>query len=238
MAPVFPWGPTIDGSVEGISDTPLNTILAGKWNVVPLLIGTNHNEGSIFLSSLRIIAGVSLPMNLTSLNTALLHFFNETAIQDILMQYPDYDYNSTDSRTSMILRDTEFLCPSRRAARAVSSQGVPVYMYHWAYHGDFIEDPILGDYHSSEIEFVFDNAWPPEIHQFSPRDQAMSDIMGQYWTNFAKSLSPNGPVITNVTWPLYNATGLNIVLEYPPTIQQHLYWGYCDVLDTIQESYP
>jgi len=173
--------------------------------------------------------------------TRRIVFFNDSAVEDIILEYADYDYNSTDSRTGTILRDVMFLCPSRRVVRALASQNVPAYLYHWAYHGDWIEDPILGDYHSSELEFVFDNAWPPIIHTFSPRDQAMSDIMSEYWTNFAKTQNPNLPMnwASNVTWPLFdNETGLNIALEFPPTLQQHLYWSHCDVLDNIQEYYP
>jgi len=179
-------------------------------------------------------------MNLTSLELALNHFYNASGAQAIMWEYPDYDYNSTDQRTGTILRDSFFLCPSRRALRAVTSQGLPGYMYHWTYKGDWIEDPILGDYHSSELPFVFDNAWPPLIHAFTERDQQMASIMGQYWTNFAKTFNPNVPVTwaSNLTWPLYTPDiGLNIVLEMPPTIQQHLYWGHCDVFDTLQESY-
>jgi para-nitrobenzyl esterase len=55
-------------------------------------------------------------------------------------------------------------------------------------------------YHSAEIEYVFGTldwkkiAWRPE-------DYKLSDQMGSYWTNFAKTGNPNGAGLG--VWPMY-----------------------------------
>ena len=49
LDPSMPFGPVIDGTAEGLLDTPLALIEGGNFAAdVPLLIGTNGNEGTIF----------------------------------------------------------------------------------------------------------------------------------------------------------------------------------------------
>ena len=93
-----------------------------------------------------------------------------------------------------------FSCSARRAAASISDWGVPVWTYVFNYEQDFLESgllgglclpmccvccrltPCAGDYHMSELFFVFGNQW---LHTFSENDLKMSAIMQKYWTNFA-----------------------------------------------------
>lgn len=54
----------------------------------------------------------------------------------------------------------------------------------------------MGDYHMSELYFVWGNPWPlrnsTEIHEYSGNDQMMVDTMQNYWTNMARYSNPNG----------------------------------------------
>ena len=43
------WGAAIDGTDAGLVDFPHNLLVAGKFNRVPLILGTNLNEGMIFV---------------------------------------------------------------------------------------------------------------------------------------------------------------------------------------------
>ena len=53
-----------------------------------------------------------------------------------------------------------------------------------------------GIYHSSELKFVFQRA-------SDPRGKAVAAAFGGYWTNMAKTGSPNG--VGLVKWPSYAA---------------------------------
>lgn len=63
--------------------------------------------------------------------------------------------------------------------------------------------------HASEIEFVFQVLSSKKL-PWRPEDQAMSELMSSYWTNFAKTGDPNGPGLPN--WPAYTVrTGFQVM---------------------------
>jgi len=234
LAPVMPFGPAIDNSQAGLLDLPLHLLRKNQFHHVPVLLGSNKDEGTIFVPGLvLIVPGVELPLNKTGMVMGLQHFFNKSVVNTIMTLYAGPQYKSYEDRCAHVLRDYFFTCANRRAARALSASG-PVYLYQFTYLGDWIEDPLLGDYHSSELEFVWDNAFPPIIHAFSARDTTMANTFGTYWTNFAKSHNPNTPAKPPLTWPQYEkSSDLNMVLKETPVIQSGLVSDLCDFWDTL-----
>lgn len=55
LSPLMPWGPAIDGVV--LLDLPFETLKKGNFNRVPVVMGTNKNEGSIFIPIFPLIVG-------------------------------------------------------------------------------------------------------------------------------------------------------------------------------------
>ena len=243
LYPTIPWTPTIDSSL--LLQTPLASIESGDWARVPLVIGTNKDEGTIFLSQLYSILPGQLhdPLIASDLPLILRHVFgnDSSLIQSVLDTYPTSAYPTVRNLTEVLLRDWFFACPSRRVAAAVtgdaaarggSESGGSVWLYEFSYMGDWVEDGELGVYHSSELEFVFDNAWPPLVHSFSARDQRMADTVGAYWANLVVHRDVNVGERTEVTWERWTAADRKSVrLEVPAQAEKALHAAVCDFWD-------
>jgi len=95
----------------------------------------------------------------------------------------------------------------------------PVYRYFFDLPspGDRNHTVAMGAFHSDDIEYVFGTLDTRPEMPIRPEDRALSDLMQQYWTNFAKSKTgdPNG---TNLPkWPVYNAAGNYPVMHLDAT---------------------
>jgi carboxylesterase type B len=89
LAPVMPWGPTIDGSSSGLMRLPLDSMQANVWNRVPLLLGTNKDEATILLPAIAmIVKGIHWPLQDQDLVPTLSHFFEKSIVDKILTMYP------------------------------------------------------------------------------------------------------------------------------------------------------
>jgi len=221
LAPMFPWGPAVDGVAAGLPDLPIKLLRAGTFNKVPLVLGTNHDEGSIFVPLLPIVCpGTHFPpTNASDIETFVRRMmsdprFNATLVARFAAQaiveygpsnYPD---NNFAHMGSDMLTDFFFACPARRTARAASAVGVATYLYQFAYALTWPEALVLGDYHSSEVTFVMRNQWPPLIHDFTANDFEMSDAFTAYWSNLAVTGDPNiGNASAPLAWPRFDAAG-------------------------------
>jgi len=244
LYPVMPWGPVIDKTKVGLLDVPYNLIKTGKYNKVPVILGTNHNEGNIFVPGLSIIIPAAwLPLDEYRVTLMLAHFFDKPSSVMILDHYY-YSADTFEGVVAYILRDYFFVCPARRVAKALSMNN-PTFLYYFTFVSpNWIDQWLFGDYHSSELEFVYDNPWPPLIHNFDNDDKEMAATFGHYWTTFAKSgKSPNQPALSLARdvlfWPSYNLSvrslmNMKIPLQIETNYQNQN--NYCDFWDLIHTN--
>lgn len=77
LAPIMPWAAAIDGSPAGLTDLPLRVLQSGNFNKVPVVLGSNKNEGTIFMPLMSLIVKdvplFPLPLSDSSLASVIEH---------------------------------------------------------------------------------------------------------------------------------------------------------------------
>ncbi|KAF4663620.1 hypothetical protein FOZ61_001522 [Perkinsus olseni] len=180
LFPNLPVGPTVDGVT--LPDVPLRVVEKGNHNDVPLIVGFNRGEGSLFGFLLpKVVPGLQMPLTEQGLRRTLNYFLqNETAAKEIEKFYPLGQYSSVYGldngpfeQAFAFMRDSLFHCPGRQLAEALVNKGKSsTWMYSFDKAdlfgplGSFrlgILSPAygnltvaqLGNFHSAELPFVF-----------------------------------------------------------------------------------
>ena len=152
LYPLMAWGPAIDGTKQGLLDLPLTLLRQGAFAKVPIIFGTNRDEGMIFAPELpQIVPGTHFPPTTDDIEKGVEHLLDmfktnltKVIAAEVVAMYPSSAFQDEWHRMSAILTDFMFACSVRRAARVIADFGVPIWLYHYEYAMDFIEYPLLG----------------------------------------------------------------------------------------------
>jgi para-nitrobenzyl esterase len=162
---------------------------AGQFNDTPVLIGTNSDEGAMFVRG---------PITAAGFEPQIRAGFGRQA-DDILKAYPHSTDKEAFKSTKDIFRDTAFAWHTWVWAQLQSQKGKgKSYVYYFDHRTAKTPD---GADHASELPFVFRNLGP-RAETPPAREQAISDLMSSYWVNFAKTGDPNGAGLPS--WPAFN----------------------------------
>jgi para-nitrobenzyl esterase len=227
IKPRVGFGPVVDGSV--IPGAPRQLFAEGRYARVPLLLGANQDEGTIFTLQAKIDSPEQYE--------AAVHVRAPGKAEELLRAYPAKDFASPKAAFSQMLGDAMFVCPTRRLARTLVEQGQPVHAYFFTYaprkafgsvFGGFLK---LGAYHSAELPFVFGLS-RGRFALDSDAERALSAKIMGYWTRFATRGDPNGEGA--VAWPTYTRDGepyLKLDMELGQGA--NLNAQRCDILDAL-----
>jgi para-nitrobenzyl esterase len=214
------WLPVIDGA--NLPDQPDKLLAAGKFAKVPVIIGSNKDEATLFFV-------IGLMVNTDADYLALVEGIFPGQGAKILAQYPSATYGSAKAAATAAVGEGVFNCPTRRTARGLAAGGAPVYLYHFTnapktLFGD------LGAFHSAEVPFIFTN--PYLGISLDEDQQKLSKTMQTYWIGLAKTGDPNVNGVP--TWPQYDATtDQNLMLDLTITTSTGLKKAACDFWDTL-----
>lgn len=188
----------------------------GQFMKVPVLIGGNRDEGTLFTAYL---AGQDQAMS-TPLYWGLITVLNIKQALTILRQYPATAQATTGLSAAAVVTDGLFACPVYSVTRQLA-QAVPTYAYEFSDPRAVTQlkptrsVPGLGAYHASELIYVFgeplDGLADPA--DFSATQRQLSEQMGAYWTNFARTGDPNGPGLA--LWTSFGVTRPTVLLLRP-----------------------
>lgn len=217
-----PWVPVIDNVI--VYGQLYETIQNVSFSLKPLIIGTLTEETLSFIYS-----AYNNTMTPKLYSEVLVGFFGSKAVK-VLERFPPLGTGDQRSRLSQIGTQWVFACTNRIFARRA-----PSYLYVFGYPLDF-DGWGLWSYcnghvcHGSELPFFFQSTWV----NFTDAGRRVSQSMGTYWTNFAKSQNPNQPVSTTVQWPKPTMGDEKYMyFQDPLQVESDYIKNDCDFWDTI-----
>ncbi|GAB3131873.1 carboxylesterase/lipase family protein [Tsukamurella serpentis] len=187
-----PYGPSVDG--DFLPEAPETAIAAGRGANVPLIIGTNRTEATLFTK----MPGMGRP---TAERVARTLGAPQEKVDELTAAYPGFPRVSAINR---VIGDHMFWAPSVRIAQG-HAKYAPTYFYRYDFATKALNALGYGATHASELMAVFGvyhgvTGWV--FGALGDRRVAMrvSDSMQRDWITFARTGRPAGD------WPTYNST--------------------------------
>lgn len=190
--------PTVDGWVlPGLIG---GAIVDGTISHVPVLAGYNANEGTLFYERFQspTILQYPLPDDYQTRLGVVKEVFGEEGGSRLAEIYGLDDSASFDQGAADMLGDDLFGVHMRLMAKSTYAAGKPVWLYFFS-RVPSSKNQTLGSFHASEIPFVFDSH--NLLLRASKADHVLTEKLGAYWTNFAKTGNPNGTDQRNTDLP-------------------------------------
>jgi para-nitrobenzyl esterase len=174
---------------------------------VPLLIGTNKDEGTLFAAYNKDFLGKTN----ADFEAAVAKSFPadaERVATAIRKAYPDYSppYLLASVTTATLFWMNSIVL----AERKVAQNAAPVYMYRMDW-GSPINNGLLKAAHAMELSFVFGTY--ENIRYFvgpGPGPERMASQMHSAWIAFAKTGNPNTRILPH--WPQYDTTARSTMI--------------------------
>jgi para-nitrobenzyl esterase len=178
-----------------LNDAPGVVFRRGQQARIPLLIGTDADEGTWFARHAQLT-------NAANLRNYLDKVYGEPAASAIDALYaPRQPRSEVDwYRAGSALIGDQVRLNLRNTADAMSAIEPAVYVYEFRRDGPRPgRFAYLGDYHSAELPYLFD-LLPPEL---PPRDRLIADDIASRFVAFARSGAPD--LAGKPAWPRYRA---------------------------------
>ncbi|KAJ7614045.1 Alpha/Beta hydrolase protein [Roridomyces roridus] len=203
----YPIQPVLDGSF--LRQRPVEVFKAGNFVRVPMLFGSNTDEGANWSAKLpNPSANTSSP---SATETTVYNFiagqyagFSQTSFEEALALYPLADYDQSFSlQGQQMFGEMRFICTALMIVDAARKAGLKVYEYHY-------DNPILGSDHAAELSAFFDG----------PTSNPLFIAMQQYWTSFVTAGAPVAS--SSASWTQSGLNGSPRLLLHPGEVKMEV----------------
>jgi para-nitrobenzyl esterase len=187
------WGPVHTDAT--VPENPAVAIDAGRFTRVPVIVGSNLDEGRLFANEVQ---------DMDRYQKETIWMYGDEG-RRVLDRYP-VGPEGPAIAIATNFTDQRFACPSQ-ALRRQLARYVPVWGYEFADRDapfvlpDWIVGLDLGAYHASELAYVFGTSWIfADVGRFTPGQKALSGRMQRLWADF-------GQTDFGADWPRVEAAG-------------------------------
>ena len=190
------FNPAVDGYV--LEKHPLQAFLDGDQARVPLLLGSNADEGTWLLPMLRSPVSGYVGVEPHQVAGVIRERYGNLA-ESLFELYPGLRQGE-ESAQMAFLGDNYVRANDQFYATYAARVGQPVYRYLFTRTPPSPKQTI-GAYHSADVPFVHGKPMP--MFDFTEEDKALAQAMGDYWVQFARSGDPN--LAGHPQWPTFTA---------------------------------
>lgn len=214
------FGPVVDG--WALPDDPVVLFDAGKQHDVPFMVGSNADEGSVFMQQLP----VRRPAGYRWL---VRRRFGDHA-DAVEKLFPVGGGQDAQAAFTRMVGVYGFVAPARFLARSMERVQSKAYLYHFTRVPPNERAKRLGAFHALEIAYVFGTLEGKP--GFDEKDLALSKTMRKCWARFAATGDPNADGLPQ--WPAYRKD-TDQYLEFGDEVKPKagLYKEACDLFDRI-----
>ncbi|MFD1713372.1 carboxylesterase/lipase family protein [Amnibacterium flavum] len=207
------WAPVVDGDL--LPEHPITVLHQGRGHPVPLIIGTNHDEATLF----KFMKSPLMPITSDSITTMMTKLATENpdavlpSREQLLGAYEGVRQRAIGLG---IARDIGFRMPTVWLVEG-HSRIAPTYLYRFDWSTPMLRLIGMGAAHATELPYVWGNL------DVNPRDftfrlgghrvgREISDRFLGWWTSFASSGEPGGE------WPPYSNGRASLLIDKRDTI--------------------
>ncbi|KAI2634637.1 vacuolar triacylglycerol lipase [Xylaria nigripes] len=214
--PLYPWNPVLDGNL--IRSLTYDAFANGDFIKIPLIVGDDTNEGTIFTPQSTSTIGES-----NTFVKSQFPYLTLDQLNQINTLYPNQNEASCPSsgcywqQVSESYGDMRYTCPGMFISSAMATFGMSQ-TYSYRYN---VEDPDqvaqgLGVPHTSELSAIFgpNNVHSAPVSYFPGGTNAeVVPLIQAYWTSFIRSFDPNTYRLSESTnWESWDSDTQNRLL--------------------------
>ncbi|WP_326825940.1 carboxylesterase/lipase family protein [Streptosporangium sp. NBC_01756] len=179
-----------------LPELPSKAIREGRFHRVPVLAGATRDEHRIFVGMNYDVQG--RPVTAEQYGTLIKEAFGDDAGR-VAREYPLASYASPSQAWAAVMTD-RLWARGTHEQNTLLARHAPVYGYEFADRKAPMFLPLEADFdwgafHAGDLPYLF----PEKEAPLSPAQRRLSDQMVGYWTNFARTGSPNGSGLP--AWP-------------------------------------
>jgi len=208
-----------------IPEKPETLYKAGKQMNVPVLIGSNKDDGTLFGA---IVGKNNIPVD--QYKPTIQGAVGEPAASEVVSMFPVTTNAQVAPTVSNLLTQMDFAsCARFICDSTITKTRSKAFLYQFTRVPPTQAGALFGSCHSAELQYVFGNL--PASEGYGPQDTEISNTMIGYWTRFAKTGDPNGG--GSPAWPAYSSSNQNLEIGNQVTVNTGLYNTQVDLSEKI-----